>query len=621
MDMLSDVYFIIYNRYSSQTITRKAHFSKEQATFSGVEVNEFTKVAVKLISSDSNAKVIIDSCKEEGNPREEIPVDEEVIIMPGSNTEGMLVPGQHIIEIHSHGEIGYAYYTVKSTIFTDETLLSLRKYLDEMLSGLSYDLLKEKMGMQLPHNSTNSTLFQTFQFIDKHRKYIEHNVRGILRNPITNIIGKYKITPYTRKPDAKSFQWQVKKGIEKTSFSPSLPLYKEKHKELTMFNLENQWIKYIINFLLRSLRKLNVSLQIEMDRIDLKVLNLKQQVEENTKQLNKAGISVNTYGYTNSVRSIKKNESNIQKKTLTLEKEKKTYEVNKQYVKNISKSLMLYEETSWLAELPIKKPSRPTQRMFKDHRYKSIYDIYLKLFKIENNNINSNKAGMRFKRTWQLFEYYSVGMVIDILKENGYQWVSGWLADKDNPNHYIGTLPGDTILRFNSPKNDHFIEVAYDADLDRKIINKEYSRYFNEIGRRPDIRMTIYKNDETIYSERAGLIIEVKCRNHHYIINNQIDPDIKEQLKDFKNLDYFNHTAHDRPICKPIKQVVVLYPKQKGKDPVVLDHLYGEEIVYIQIEPGEYGDKKPFGYESLKNRVNDFLSLVKDEKEVYHGLF
>lgn len=615
MVMQPKVVFTIHQPYSSPRII-EALLDSSEVIFSGVEVTEYAKVDVKFdCPHDKNAILKIETYES----NDELVLkhsDPSTTIMGGTNSEYMLVPGHYRFEVITNESNYAAYYTVRSKDFSDEALLNLRLYLENILKGLSYDLVKQKLGMASPVSDLSPTLLQLFQFINKNKSSIKRNLELIIKDPISDLIGEYKLTPYSRKLDNKSFRWQAKKGEQKNSVSSSPHLYYSKHAILSFNNLENQWIKFIIKFFLQSLRKLEISFQKEASLVNRKVENLETQLSLNSGQLE---LGKDTFGYQKSLEGLRKTEKRILGRIRDLEKERTNFNEHQRFLRQLTNFFTEYEEMQWIKSIPAIKPNKITQRLLKDRRYRKIYSIYKELVRLETTEVESNMPGVQFRRTWQLFEYYNVGLIISILRENEYKWIDGWLASKDNPHLHIGTLPPDTILRFEKENSDHYIEIAYDTEIESTIVDKSYSRYFNDAGRRPDIRITIYHQDGSLYTDKAGLIIESKCRRHKYLINQNIDPDVKLQLRDFKNLEYFDSLASQRgdvPVKQPIQKVIVLYPKQNGMEPVKADHLYGESMVYIQVEPSDpFSEEKSFGYDSLKEKIDDFLSLVQDKKE------
>src|SRR5699024_8260873 len=129
---------------------------------SGIEVKEFSRVTIKLISTDPKAKLFIETYESTHNFMQIGSSDKESEIMQGGNSEKMLVPGHYVFKIHSHGKKFKSYYSVNSAHFSSESLLNLKEYLDNMLKGLAYDLIRKKHGMIGYLPDINPTLGQIY---------------------------------------------------------------------------------------------------------------------------------------------------------------------------------------------------------------------------------------------------------------------------------------------------------------------------------------------------------------------------------------------------------------------------------------------------------------------------
>ncbi|WP_341285440.1 hypothetical protein [Priestia megaterium] len=612
MDMQPKLQFIIHNLYSEPTIKNVEMSSSNEFIFSGVELSEYSRVEVKLQTPlNLDAVLRIESCETE--ELLELKSNSEKITIMHGNSQEMLVPGEYPFEVIVGKEKYHGYYVIRSNHFSDEPLIFLRKYLEKLLRGLSSELIKHHLGMSQPLTEANYTLINLFQFIDKNKNQIQQSIQLISRDPITDLINQHSLRNYSRKPDSKSFRWQARKGELKNTHSFETPLHYEKHTLLTTKNIENQWINYIIKYFIRCLYQLEKSFRGNVQGIENQIIEKRKLIEDTEISLRK--VRQNSIGYREQGKRLNQVVYRLDKRIKELEKEKEEHNKYVQFIKRMSNLFNEIEKMEWLNGVPTRKPNMSTNRLLKDYRYRKLYNLYRELSQLEISKPHFNQEAMRHRKTWQLFEYYNVGLLIDILRDNDYEWVSGWLADKENPFEHIGTLPGGTVLIFEKPGSDHYIEVAYDEELESTIFDKSYSRYFNDEGRRPDIRMTIYKQDGSLYGKKSGLVIESKCRHHKYLINKDIDPDVKIQLRAFKNLEYYD--SKEKGVETPIKQVIVLYPKQKGIDAEKYDPIYGEGIIFLQIEPVDpEGEEKPFGYDSFKKWIEEFLSPVLESEEI-----
>lgn len=502
----------------------------------------------------------------------------------------------------------------------DEALLHLKYYLEDLLKGLSKDIAKQRNDSSTDYSYLSLSLYRILSLLVENKQRIMMNMQLIYGNPITDLRGEYSVKSHSKKMNAKSFLWLAQNNGMRSSNNNTSQLYLEKHARITYINIENQWLKFFIVFLMSRLNKLKVSLIKELNNTGKRIFDQQNLIREI--QIKQKGS--NSFGYTNTIRNLINREKSSQNKILELENNCGLLISDIKLIRQITYSLSVLNEENWFKEISSIKPKKVTQRLLKDSRYRRFYRIFQEISEIETPSIKAVNPDFQLRRTWELFEYYNTGLVIDVLLGNNYKWVSGWLADNENPHQYIGTMPSDILMRFEKEDSDHFIEMAYDKELEANVSNRSYSRYFNDRGRRPDILITIYNSDGSLYSDKAGLIIESKCRNHRYLINNEIAPDVKEQLVDFKKLEYFDSTSIETggdTVKTPIQQVIVLYPRprrQNEQKAFLKDHIYGDGIVYIQIEPSNPQDNcKPFGYDILKQKIDGFLSMIKEGEDSY----
>lgn len=621
MDTFSkpEVYFRVYyqNGYSK---TYLAEISENEPVFSGIEIGEFSKVTIKLVSEEEDTKIKLQLRANE-KPVVISANSGEITILSGGNNEEMLVPGQYLFEVLTPRKSYKAFYNIVSSQFSSEDLLNLKKYLDHMVKGLIYELNKRKYGSLTLKGTIQGSLIHHYEKFEKNKVHLLTLLEDIIKNPLQILTGEYQKRLYTKRPDLKSVRWQVTKGRNKGGTAHFPLYYNEKHTKLSVENIENLWIKYIINEIINIFEKINHSLLNEKQRLNHRKLIIMNNIKE--KRIQEHKLSQNKYGFKLHLNKIRSDIKVLEDDYTVINEEIQSISEFSQSVKWWINRLGSLKENSWLNKVQLKKPRYVPYTLMRDYRYKKIYDYYQDIYYSKQRDQSElDQHSRMFRKTWELFEYYTVGLVIDILQELGYKWISGWLADYDDLylESGLGSLPSNTLMLFESPTGTHYIELAYDYSLEQKIQKKSNKgQYISQRGRRPDIRLTILEENKAIYTRkslqvRAGLIIEVKYRNHKYLLDQNFNPDVKEQLVDFTDLRYYDpkiFSEFKEPI-EPVKQVIVVYPKQKGQEPFVRDFVYGNQIVYLQISPVDpESDDIPFGYDTLKDRIKEFLNQIQ----------
>lgn len=614
---------VYFNTYRNNKCIRSqlANFDNEKRIYSGVEIKEFENIKVELKSEDNDAfvKIQLDADK---NPTTIFANSGEIELLEGGNTESMLVPDYYLFEIRSSTQNYSAFFKITSQHFPSEELLNLKEYLNKLIRGLIYDLNQKKYGLSPEEGLTIGSLIQFYDKINRERSQILNILKSVIDDPIENISNEYQIRPYTRNPDLKSIRWQISKGETKGGTADKPLVYNEKQTILSRENLENQWIKYILQELLEVFRSVNQSLNVEKNHITKRQESLLLRKKENKAKRNR--FKRNRYAYRNQLRRLKREIKRQREERKEIDKRLKSVTDRIQTIKWWKTSLILIKEDYWLQNIKEERPKRVPKSLLRDWRYKKIYDYYKKLYKIKKKDTTLDTYSDMQRRTWELYEYYTVGLVVDILQELGYDWESGWLADYDDLylSSGLGGLPQDTLMYFKSKEGDHYIELAYDYRMEQSYNKKiEKGQYFHLRQRRPDIRLTILDSSKSIYSRvdstiKPGLIIEVKYRNHGNILGRKYSTDVKEQLIDFLDLRYYDPKLFDEKLEpeEPIKQVIVVYPKQNRGKAFERDREYGNRIVYLQLSPSNQDDAdSPFGYKRLKEKIEIFLNQIQKE--------
>ncbi|MCT4621593.1 MAG: DUF2357 domain-containing protein [Marinisporobacter sp.] len=566
-----------------------------------IEFFEYNNVSAYIESDNSEDLLEIESFKSVDGMPVQKKAGEKIQISPGGDHPNMLVPGYYTFKVISENQVYEGLYKIKPSNLSWEVMEDLREYLESKVRGLAYDLYKQRLGMNVDGLENPPSVFEIYRKIENAYNSIINCLNTITRNPIDNIIKVYKEKHYSVKPDIKSQRWLSKKGIARNtnSFIPNIVW--EKHSLLTINTIENKWIKKIIYFLLNVLRELENSFLR---------LYIKTEERIKTKRNEKERI-YNKYLSMNGVWALEKRRQEAYKGMEFIEREIKELDKklcktqeNIDKIKQMKGTFSYYMHETWLNNitnyLDVHKPSL---KLLKNPNYAYLYNLYKNIATIQRKKQSSKDMTFPFKKSSLLFEYYIVGIVIEIMLSLGYKWDKGWLADEENPlSDFIDLTPETTI---NFYKNDYKLELVYDTEIKQDDRDYSKSRFIaiNSKHRRPDIRLALYKNGDFL----SGLIVEVKyCK-----VASVYDPlkrgatPVVEQLIDYYKCDYCKVTENGvKLVNDPFYKIIAVYPKQKGAIEGYTE--YFENILFQQIEPAKTGEI-PFGYEELKKQIIDFL--------------
>lgn len=406
----------------------------------------------------------------------------------------------------------------------------------------------EKLVKGLTYNLNSERIISKGNIINLGDKYEKLNnfsciLNSIINNPIEDMKKEYIRTSVTKHMNSK-VQYLINKkgasdynGIVKENFSSI--------SKLSVDNLENKWLKKILMQYLIYLKNI-----------------------ENELKLYSSNIYIN--------------------------------EIN--YIVNLRGVISYHLRCSWLSDIKLyKNITKPSLRMLKDRRYYKLYEIYNK---ISNKGLCENEQKEEvysFKKTSKLFEYYIFMLIINIIKDFGYEWKSGWLADQKGEN--LNTdLQSGTILRFESKSN--IIEIAYDEEIKEIDFKNPASGFvpLNTRHKRPDVRIALF--DKNYYFKNA-IIVEVKCRKQKYLFNSEGETEIMKQLKDYKALGYYElKDGNGEVIWNAINNVIITYPKQFNEREKYSHPIY--KFSFIDIEPSE-NEEDILGYDELKREMQKLL--------------
>lgn len=409
-------------------------------------------------------------------------------------------------------------------------------------------LYLEKLVKGLTYNLNSERIISKGDIINFGDKYEKLNnfsyiLNSIINNPIEDMKKEYIRTSVTKHMNSK-VQYLINKkgasdynGIVKENFSSV--------SKLSVDNLENKWLKKILMQYLIYLKNIENELKVYSSNIYINEIN---------------------------------------------------------YIVNLRGVISYQLRCSWLSNIKLyKNITKPSLRMLKDRRYYKLYEIYNK---ITNKGLWGNEQKEEvysFKKTSKLFEYYIFMLIINIIKDFGYEWKSGWLADQKGEN--LNTdLQSGTILRFESKSN--IIEIAYDEEIKEIDLKNPASGFvpLNTRHKRPDVRIALF--DKNYYFKNA-IIVEVKCRKQKYLFNSEGETDIMKQLKDYKALGYYElKDGNGEVIWNAINNVIITYPKQFNEREKYSHPIY--KFSFIDIEPSE-NEEDILGYDELKREIQNLL--------------
>jgi len=602
MDIQTKVEFYIDKKVNTDNIPSQVRYINKELYPDGnlgenfVVFYEYSSVTVAFESDDPNACLEIECFDIDGMAI--LKPGDKRKISPGGDSEDMLVPGEYAVEVHTSKGSYTGLFRVEPSNISWNSLLNLRKYLENICRGLSLNLYLKRIGKHGNNVIHNAFLSEIYNYIVTYQDTLFNNLDYIIKNPITNIVKQYREQVYSVHPDVKSQRWLSQKGISlnRNLYMPEVTY--EKHSVNDIYTVENQWVRKIINHIILIVCELSQNFEEILNSIiqrkELKIRELTNEQTVYNRICHDLAVS----------KEYKRRTENMIE---VLGKEIKELTENSSFICNILgnikriKALLLhYEHETWLKYINgFEKVVKPTIKLLKEYRYSQLYYFYNNLKEMQKSDSVHKKSIFPNKKTSKLFEYYIVTLIISILKEEGFDWESGWLADRYDNKVLNGELQEETVMVFT--KGCLICEIAYDTDVSKKVPSFDGGYFTRNNARycRPDIRIALY--DKITRELLSAAIVEVKYRKSKYLYSKNVPTDVMDKIVDYINFGYYDNITKSLKF-QQIKSVIVTYPKQSGE--VKYDGEYN--FSFIPIEPMDEG-QIPYGYDILKHKLTSVL--------------
>ncbi|MEA4826504.1 MAG: hypothetical protein VB130_07710, partial [Clostridium sp.] len=472
--------------------------------------DEYSKIAVKFESDDTNAILEIDSSISE-YPLQLRSSDEVITISEAEDHDSMLTPGYYGINVITTSKTYRGLYFVNSKSVTWEGLINLRKYLETIMTGLSQNLYIQRMaGQKNIYGDEDYSLNKMYFYISNNIENVINSVGSIIKNPLTDIKKGYREQYYVRKQDIKSQRWLCTKGLSKNKniYTPDIVL--EKHSFLNTDILENCYIKQILEKTLEMVLFIENRYEI-IQANSTAIINNKIEIYKdnelsyNVLKNDRVVSGEHKEGKRRELKFLQDDINKLQEHTVFIT----DMLTNLKKIKNM---LLIYVNETWLNEITYTGTVlRPSQKLLRDNRYYQVYDFYLNILAIEKNDTQNRKPYFPSKKTSKLFEYYSVSLIINILKSEGFEWQSGWLADNMDEELFNGEIATNKpiILIKDNLRAELFYEKEVEANT--TVIDKNISDFVRMNGRhyKPDIMLSLFDNETGDLI--SSIVVEVKC--------------------------------------------------------------------------------------------------------------
>ncbi|AIY80820.1 hypothetical protein U728_1630 [Clostridium botulinum 202F] len=609
MDMQTKLTFFVYNDKDILIGDTKClvidDTTKEDLGDKVQVFSEYSKIAVKFESDDDNAMLEIDSSVSE-EPLQLSPSDKIITLSEAEDHETMLTPGYYGINVITSVKTYKGLYFIDSKSVSWEGIINLRRYLETVMSGLSQNLYIQRMvGQKNIYGDENYSLNKMYSYIKNNIENVINSVDSIVKNPLTDIEKVYKEQYYTKRQDVKSQRWLCTKGLNKNRNVHMPDIVFEKRSFLNNDIPENCYTKQMLQSILEMILFIEGSYQLIKNNSNDKIKD-KEDLYKRKEILydrlkNDRVVSADHKG--SKKRELKYLQDDIDK----LRGQSIFIDETLMNLKKIKAMLVHYLNGTWLNDISyLNKILKVSQKLLKDNRYYQIYDFYLNILAIEQNDPKSRKPYFPSKKTSKLFEYYSVSLIISTLMNDGFKWDSGWLAENTDEGLFNGEITTNKPIILIKEEENLRIELVYEKEVEANttVIDNNISDFVRMNGRhyKPDIMLSLF--DMETGELLKAIVVEVKCCMSRNLQSKNGPSRAIEQVKDYYNFGYYDkeRKGKNKTIRGVIEEIIIIYPKQ---DKIIQYEYDDMNISFIQVEANDtLGITKHYGYDELKREID-----------------
>lgn len=569
-------------------------------------VNEYDGIKIAFEAGHSEDRLIFDHFTE----------DVEKIMSPGDvvsvidpeDTKNMPPPAHYSLRVEGPSGVWETLYLIDSKHMDFSYIQSLRSYLEERVTGVTYDLLRRRSGKWTPEAGSAPYWFNIYRNIWEKLGTIRRQVELIVQAPLDNIQRQYQRQMSNIHSDRRSQRWQNRKGLSKNP-TPGIPVqFYEKRTVLTVDTPENQWLAWFLRYLRRNLNDVGLRFVLwesAKQQEYQEAFRLKNELQEELAKNERLYYQVAFKKRNDDLRKQIKLQDGLLKR---LDGEVIRFAGNKQEVHRMIAWISKTLNSTWLAEVKeIHGGLAPALRLRKDPRYSALFRIFMQLRDNLKRDNSTKKNTYPYLGTAKLMEVYSVCLVTEILQGNGWEWRSGWVAGFGKETPTFSELRSGTKLQFIS--GGYRLELFYDMKIPRHV-GKSHFGFEASVNDAPDILMALFDVEGEFIK---SMVIEVKHRNHAYLVHPQARDqatDVIEQLKSYTLIRY--HRPSGKQIVREaVDRVVCIYPKQDRSQP--FESVYGDIIHLVQIRPATPVDPEVFGLSVLRHQIMEFLALYTSQ--------
>lgn len=485
----------------------------------------------------------------------------------GREQEGTYFAGYFNLEAYIINKHVVYQFFVKPKNLNYETVVHLRRYVDNFYQGLSSDLSKLRSTQANALKDSNKmNAYSKYLFLEQHLMTLLSYMNQYIAKKYKEPIKKKEISKHPSKMSAASIRYLIQKGHQhnKDLSRPNHVLVEKTRFEVDV--VQNQIFKQEMLFWNKEVFEVEEMLEERVQYYESKMQEIQQRITylNNQLQLFEDEKRISKRTVISYQREIENLQHTLETFTLKHEHVSKSKHLMHHFKSNIEYNIYhtWIQEVSTIDQYP---------KHIKDLRLRLMFDLkqqYNGKSKQEKQLLNQGTFAK--KATPKLFETYIYIVLIRTLMHQGYRF--------DQDVNLMETVSNPSMIQLR--KNDLVCKIYYDQSLKRSndpTIESEYVT-INSMHNSPDFILS-FENEEGI---QDAIVIEVKWRPLQNIYNELEDTSVVDHLKDYYNLGYHKQGVNKTQRAM-IRKVIVVYPDEQERFvPIQFD-----EIVGVGLLPSE----------------------------------
>ncbi|MRD39835.1 DUF2357 domain-containing protein [Bacillus thuringiensis] len=544
-----------------------------------VNVTENLNLEVLFQSDISDSKLYMDGL--DTLSLRDVEVDEdtgEVFLYPESspviiyennkNSNGEyypLIPGFYRIKVIVEQTTYYSWFKVNPKQITEEQWGVMRDEIEETMHGLAQDLVRKNASLGIHNeNPLPINILRKLYIIKKDFSKWISSLRDIQEKPRSSIKKQYQLVAMGRAGEIDERTIKYRSRFPESRDQLYIP------KHMIEYNLpENQWIIYIINFLLNEINELMRYLHEYINKVN-------QEIESQRKYSNDDHMQIRT----------KQNVLN----------ELNEYRV---FLKRLRNECSLIQETHWAQEIQGKKPRFLPRVIHLDLRYRKVYQLYRMLKNEKLSIVLDVNYDFYWKRTDLLYEIWGFLKVMRSLGSDrvGFKVKKGWIYDTSfiNDTIKIPFLESGTTIEYQRDQIKLLLVYEEQLPFEDKNTSIEKPLFTRSNHNKPDTRIDVYMREEYI----GGIIIDYKYRPQKYIWDSRKKNPFKQtdtmrQLSNYRTSIESSYIYGEKDpsrsyLYRPIHEVWAIFPRHEKNKPEE-NSLETDRIRLVQLSPQDEVD-------------------------------